>query len=223
MVSGNHAVWMIGDPTKPRLNFKWKRPGRTGIDRSWQLTSRRLCFYRVGYIYIYIYNVPGIIFSLSLFLSSPLPTCLSLEESCRNVCVYEARMLAMISSQWNPRKWFGLGFIGCFRRNCIVRSRRTCLLYMYLCLVNSNPVFFMLPTKLERTTFSQYRDNADSTVLFIIEANSLVSLTNTWSTFASPGELDSCSMDKFQRSSRTFHLHFATLVYTQRGICKFFS
>lgn len=67
-VSSSHAVWMIGDPAKPRLNFKWKRPdGETGIDRSWQLTSPRLCFYRIRYIgYI---GHPRVSFSLFLSLS----------------------------------------------------------------------------------------------------------------------------------------------------------
>lgn len=56
-------------------------------------------------------------------------------------------------------------------------------------------MLFTLLTKLGHTTFSQYRGNIDSTMLFTIEANSLVMLTNTRSTFTLPGELDSCSID----------------------------
>lgn len=54
-VSGSHAVWMIGDPAKLRLNFKWKRPESPGHKHRsfvpWQLTSPRLCFSIVSVIY----------------------------------------------------------------------------------------------------------------------------------------------------------------------------
>lgn len=53
-VSGSHAVWMIGDPAKPRLNFKWKRPGSPEHrHRSFRgsLRAPRLCFSIVSVIY----------------------------------------------------------------------------------------------------------------------------------------------------------------------------